>query len=340
MKILIDLTALADNFSGIERFALSITKELIKNSANQWVLLFKNSIHKDFCEEQENVEKIVIKGGNKLVFNQVILPAKLSAIRTDKYFFPAFPAPFFFFNKNTYNTIHDLGCWDCPGTNKKHMIWYFKLMYWKASLNNKKIITVSEFSKKRICTILHAKPENYSLPEKYVLCLSTMEPRKNLRLMLDVFASLYDDGVVEEIVLAGRKGWKMDDFLKGYNTKFLQHIHFTGFVDDEDLPTIYSGASWFVFPTKYEGFGIPPLESMACGTPVISSDAASMPEVLGNSAIYFENNSFDSLNQKVKIALSMSENEKQKLISRGLQQVKRFSWKNEAAKLNEVFKRT
>ena len=87
MKILIDLTALADNFSGIERFALSITKELIKNSANQWVLLFKNSIHKDFCEEQENVEKIVIKGGNKLVFNQVILPAKLSAIRADKYFF-------------------------------------------------------------------------------------------------------------------------------------------------------------------------------------------------------------------------------------------------------------
>lgn len=366
MKILIDLTALADNFSGIERFALSITKELIKNSANQWVLLFKNSIHKDFCEEQENVEKIVIKGGNKLVFNQVVLPAKLSAIRADKYFFPAFSAPFFFFNKNTYNTIHDLGCWDCPGTNKKHMIWYFKLMYWKAALNNKKIITVSEFSKERICTILHAKPENvsvvyngisgafnaekssadefkkaqekYSLPEKYILCLSTMEPRKNLRLMLDVFASLYSDGVVEEVVLAGRKGWKMDDFLKGYNAKFLQHIHFTGFVDDEDLPTIYSGASWFVFPTKYEGFGIPPLESMACGTPVISSDAASMPEVLGNSAIYFENNSFDSLNQKVKIALSMSEIEKQKLIKRGLQQIKRFSWQNEAAKLNEIFK--
>ena len=165
-----------------------------------------------------------------------------------------------------------------------------------------------------------------------------MEPRKNLRLMLDVVASLYSDGVVEEVVLAGRKGWKMDDFLKGYNAKFLQHIHFTGFVDDEDLPTIYSGASWFVFPTKYEGFGIPPLESMACGTPVISSDAASMPEVLGNSAIYFENNSFDSLNQKVKIALSMSEIEKQKLIKRGLQQIKRFSWQNEAAKLNEIFK--
>ena len=73
---------------------------------------------------------------------------------------------------------------------------------------------------------------------------------------------------------------------------------------------------------------------------MISSDAASMPEVLGNSAIYFENNSFDSLNQKVKIALSMSEIEKQKLIKRGLQQIKRFSWQNEAAKLNEIFKRT
>ena len=155
--------------------------------------------------------------------------------------------------------------------------------------------------------------------------------------MLDVFASLYDDGVVEEVVLAGRKGWKMDDFLKGYNAKFLQHIHFTGFVDDEDLPTIYSGASWFVFPTKYEGFGIPPLEAMACGTPVISSDAASMPEVLGNSAIYFENNSFDSLNQKVKEALSMGEVEKQKIISHGQEQVKKYSWEKEARKLNKIF---
>ena len=323
MRICVDLTSLADNFSGIERFALSITKELIKNTEHHWILLFKNSVHKEFSGEAENVEKIVINGGNKLIFNQLILPIKLLGIKADRYFFPAFPAPFFFFNKNAYNTIHDLSCWDCPGSNKKYMIWYFKIMYWNASLCNKKIITVSEFSKGRICKILKVKPENvlvvyngisdqfnnselsdeekkrverkYNLPKDYVLCLSTLEPRKNLRLLLEAYSSLFHEGIIDEIVLAGRKGWKMEDFLKGYPEEFLQHVHFTGFVDDEDLPAIYKLAKVFVFPSLYEGFGIPPLEALACGTPVISSDAASMPEVLGNYAVYFINDDKNSL---------------------------------------------
>lgn len=321
MRICVDLTSLADNFSGIERFALSITKELIKSTEHHWILLFKNEVYKDF--KDEDVEKIVINGGNKLIFNQLILPLKLLGIKADSYFFPAFPAPFFFFNKNAYNTIHDLSCWDCPGSNKRYMIWYFKIMYWKASLCNKKIITVSEFSKGRICKILKAKPENvsvvyngisdqfnnselsdeekkrverkYNLPKDYVLCLSTLEPRKNLRLLLDAYSSLFYEGIIDEIVLAGRKGWKMEDFLKGYPEEFLQHVHFTGFVDDEDLPAIYKLAKVFVFPSLYEGFGIPPLEALACGTPVISSDAASMPEVLGNNAVYFINDNKNSL---------------------------------------------
>lgn len=327
MRICVDLTSLADNFSGIERFALSITKELIKNTEHHWILLFKNSVHKEFGEELDNVEKIIIKGKNKLIFNQLILPLKLLGIKADRYFFPAFPAPFFFFNKNAYNTIHDLSCWDCPVSNKKYMIWYFKIMYWKASLCNKKIITVSEFSKGRICKILRVKPENvfvvyngisnqfnnseltdeekkrveenYSLPKEYVLCLSTLEPRKNLRLLLDAYSSLFHEGIIDEIVLAGRKGWKMEDFLKGYPEEFLQHVHFTGFVDDEDLPAIYKLAKVFVFPSLYEGFGIPPLEALACGTPVISSDAASMPEVLGDNALYFESGNVASLLQVI-----------------------------------------
>lgn len=206
MRICVDLTSLADNFSGIERFALSITKELLRDEKHHWILLFKNSIHKEF--EKVQAEKIVLKGNNKLVFNQIILPLNLLKIKADRYFFPAFPAPFFFFNKDAFNTIHDLSCWDCPGSNKRYMIWYFKLMYWKASLFNKKIVTVSEFSKNRICSILHVKPQNivvvyngvskqfnsekiddsrkkqvvdkYSLPSSYILSLSTLEPRKNL----------------------------------------------------------------------------------------------------------------------------------------------------------------
>lgn len=358
MRICVDLTSLADNFSGIERFALSITKELLRGEKHHWILLFKNSIHKEF--EKVQAEKIVLKGNNKLVFNQIILPLNLLKIKADRYFFPAFPAPFFFFNKDAFNTIHDLSCWDCPGSNKRYMIWYFKLMYWKASLFNKKIVTVSEFSKNRICSILHVKPQNivvvyngvskqfnsekiddsrkkqvvdkYSLPSSYILSLSTLEPRKNLRLLLDACAELYEEGVVDDIVLAGRKGWKMNDFLSGYQEEFLSHVYFTGFVDDEDLPAIYKMAKLFVFPSQYEGFGIPPLEAMACGTRVVSSDAASMPEVLGNAAVYFKSKNLPALKIVLKNELNLVEGNST-FAESGIQQAKKFNWNNEAVKL-------
>lgn len=359
MRICVDLTSLADNFSGIERFALSITKELIKNKEHHWVLLFKNYVHKEFSGEAENVEKIVINGENKLIFNQFILPLKLLGIKADRYFFPAFPAPFFFFNKNSFNTIHDLSCWDCPESNKRYMIWYFKIMYWKASLCNKKIITVSEFSKGRICKILNVRPENvsvvyngisekfndlelsidekecvakkYNLPNRYVLCLSTLEPRKNLRLLLDAYASLFEDGLTEEIVLAGRKGWKMEDFLKGYSKDFIKHVHFTGFVDEEDLPAIYKLAKLLVFPSLYEGFGIPPLEALACGTPVISSDAASMPEILGKHVVYFKNNDVNELKQAIK-DIDFESLKIQEVVA----PANKYNWRKEAKKINTI----
>lgn len=358
MRICVDLTSLADNFSGIERFALSITKELVRNKEHHWILLFKNSVYRDF--KTIDVEKIVIHGNNKLVFNQLLLPLELLKIKADRYFFPAFPAPFFFFNKQAVNTIHDLSCWDCPGSNKRHMIWYFKVMYWKASLHSKKVVTVSEFSKNRICSILHVKPDNitviyngisnqfntkkldhseevrvvekYSLPRSYILSLSTLEPRKNLRLLLDACADLYDEGITENIVLAGRKGWKMDRFLEGYSKEFLSHLYFTGFVDDEDLPAVYKMASLFVFPSQYEGFGIPPLEAMACGTHVLSSDAASMPEVLGNSARFFRNQDLEDLKSALKEEIQ-SEITGDTSFDSGVIQAQKYNWHKESDKL-------
>lgn len=357
MRICVDLTSLDDNFSGVERFALSITKALIKGNDHNWILLFKNSVYRDFEDTTDNVNKIVIHGKNKLIFNQVILPIVLAKIKADCFFFPAFPAPFFFFKRTAFNTIHDLSCWDCPKSNKGHMILYFKIMFWKASLCNKQIITVSEFSKSRICSILHVKPENitviynglsdifnrkpvssleakkvrekYNLPNDYVLSLSTLEPRKNLRLMLDAYSELFNEGVVEEIVLAGRKGWKMDNFLNGYKDTFLTHVHFTGFIDDDDLPIVYKLAKLFVFPSIYEGFGIPPLEALACGTNVISSSATSMPEVLGKYATYFNPNSVAELKAAIK-AQCISTQKASLLLE---QSEKKYSWEKQANKL-------
>ena len=368
MRILIDLTALADNFSGIERFALSITKELFSDQSRsdiEYILVFKNEVHKEFAAEQHNVKKIIVRGKNKLVLNQLQLPLKLVAIKADYYFFPAFPAPFFFSNRNAVSAIHDVGCWDCPGKNKKYMTLYFKIMYRKAAFGHKRVVTVSDFSKKRISEILNKNPNEisviydglsecfdsfeynfetdkkiktqYGLPDKYILCLSTLEPRKNMRLLVKAFDELIREKQIDiDLVLAGRKGWLMNDLLSGLDKSVVERIHFTGFVEDEHLPYIYRNAELFVFPSVYEGFGVPPIEAMAMGVPVVSSNAASLPEILGRAAIYFENNNKNDLKNKMKLALSMRENDRRIIKEMGIKQAHKFNWKTEAIKLKST----
>lgn len=367
MKVLIDLTSLADNFSGIERFALSITKELISDQSRsdiEYILVFKNEIHKEFVAEQNNVKKIIISGENKLIFNQVQLPLKLATIKADYYFFPAFPAPFFFFNRNAISAIHDAGCWDCPSKNKKYMTFYFKIMYRKAAFGNKKIVTVSQFSKNRISKILKKSPDkiaviydglsdcfadfcydkeqdmkakaDYGLPEKYILCLSTLEPRKNMRLLVEAFSELTKEKEIDtNLVLAGRKGWLMDGLLSNLDKEIVDRIHFTGFVDDNLLPYVYRNAQVFVFPSVYEGFGVPPIEAMSMGVPVISSDAASLPEVLEQAAFYFESENREDLKKQLVNVAKLSDEQRMAVEKAGMEQATKFSWKREAVKLEK-----
>lgn len=366
MQVLIDLTSLADNFSGIERFALCITKELlvVENRKDiKYILVFKNEVQREFIDN-ENAENIVLYGKNKLMFNQVILPTALAKIKADYYFFPAFPAPFFFFNKNAISAIHDVGCWDSPSKNKKYMIAYFKIMYRKAAFGKKKVVTVSEFSKKRIVTILKKNPEEimviydglsdgfdmflydtsrekkakdeYKLPPKYILCLSTLEPRKNLKLLIKAYDELLQNKEIDiELVLAGRKGWAIDDLLNNLNKETVERIHFTGFIDDDLLPYVYRNADFFVFPSVYEGFGVPPIEAMSMGVPVISSNAASLPEALGNAAIYFRSDDLIDLKEKIINILSLKKEELNTIKERGFIQAHKFKWKTEAIKLRD-----
>lgn len=368
MKVLIDLTSLADNFSGIERFAYCITKELIEDSTRKdidYILLFKNNIPKEFQLNNQGVKNIVIKGKNKLFFNQVKLPLRLINVKADYYFFPAFPAPFLFFKKSSITAIHDVGCWDCPSKNKKYMTLYFKIMYKKASFGHKKVVTVSKFSQDRISKILKKRTNEiiviyngvsdcflnfdyskdkdiqtkkmYELPENYILCLSTLEPRKNIRLLVEAFNQLIEEQKINtNLVLAGRKGWLVDDLLSGISESVASRIHFTGFVEENLLPYVYRNARVFVFPSIYEGFGVPPIEAMSMGIPVISSDAASLPEVLGDSAFYFKNRDIESLKEQILNVMNLSESQISMFKKRGLERALTFNWKNEAYKFRDV----
>ena len=381
MKIAIDLTSLADNFSGIERYAMCITKELIEldeKKEHKYILLFKRKIHPEFMkyQKQKNVEMRVYKGENKLIFNQLILPFHLYGIRADVFLFLAFQSPLLFWRKGIYNTIHDLTCWDCPETMKKHMEWYFKLSIRNALNLSKKIIVNSKFTRDRILDKFHydkrritvaycgisdvfmdyvkqqpcaedadvAEKEiqirersldvrhKYHLPEQYLLCLATLEPRKNLPFLVEAYVELLEEGSVNvPLVLAGRKGWKMDEFLDQIENEYRRKIIVTGFIGEADLPYVYHMADCFIFPSVYEGFGMPPLEAMTVGTMTISSDAASLPEVLGRAASYFRLGDKEELKEKIRQGIRQQCDDV--TVEEIHKRVEKFQWKKSAGRV-------
>lgn len=322
MKIVIDLTELSYHMTGVERYATHISLEMLKqDSKNSYVLVFKDSVFPLFEQYIDNkrIESLVLHGKNKLIFYQIILPRNLRKIKADRYLFMAFPSPILFKRKGIYNTIHDMGAWDFGEAMKFKQKFYWKKTIKTAVKASSGVITVSEFSKSRIANILKYKEDKirviypgvrenlisenadfaevkkiYNLPNKYIMTLSTLEPRKNLTLVLKAFYDIQEQ-LDYDLVLIGRKGWKMDDVIKNYTSS--NRIHITGFVDDEHISSIYKQALCFVFPSFYEGFGLPPIEALCLGTPVISSDASCMPEILRNQAIYFKNNDIEDLKQ-------------------------------------------
>lgn len=364
MVIAIDLTSLDDNFSGIERYALCMTKEMIQlDTLNQYMLIFKNSIHSDFLQEHANVKRVVIKGKKRLLFNQILLPICLYKLKADKYIFFAFPSPIFFRKKGMICTIHDMGAWDCPLAMKKLSMIYFKLSYIFDSKKCESMLTVSEFSKRRICNILKMNEDKvhvvysglaenktcydekkvnivkkkYGLPDNYILCLATLEPRKNLPLLIKAYSILAQKKDNDyKLVLAGRKGWKVDDLLDEVAPEVTENIIFTGFVDEEDLPVVYKLADCFVFPSIYEGFGLPPVEAISYGTCVISSNAASLPEILSDGAIYFTNNSCDDLVQKLIGFYSLSLEEKMILKDKAKDVILKYTFEKSANNLLKI----
>lgn len=387
MRIAIDLTSLADNFSGIERYAMNITRELINLDSERkhtYILLFKRKVHEDFKEyaHKKNIICKVYKGQNKLIFQQLILPFHLYGIKADRYLFLAFQSPVLFWKRGIFNTIHDLTSWDCPETMKKKMELYFKLTIRSALLVSEGIIVNSKFTRDRIMDKFHynkkkitlaycgisdvfmdyvaGQPQvvaqreeergetidrlekirnrsldirrKYHLPEQYLLCLATLEPRKNLPFLVEAYVELLEEGSVDiPLVLAGRKGWNMDEFLDRIEENYRKNIVVTGFIDDEDLPYVYHMADCFIFPSIYEGFGMPPLEAMTVGTMVISSDAASLPEVLGKAASYFHFSNKEELKEKIRQGIHQECDEV--TVKEIKKRVEMFQWGRSAEKI-------
>ncbi|WP_455793372.1 glycosyltransferase family 4 protein [Clostridium butyricum] len=368
MKIAIDLTALADNFSGIERYAFNISKELIKSdNINEYILIIKNFIEPSFkeCINKSNIKFEVGYGRNRIFFSQIKLTKILYKIKADRYLFLAFPGPILFKREGIINTIHDLTAWDYPDTMKVFSRIYFKIAIRNAIRVSSNILTVSKFSKKRLFEKFHKTnidiiyngiseefiknriqvndksfdeiKKKYSLPEKYIMCLCTLEPRKNIKLLVQVFIELKENNKIgDKLVLVGRKGWKVEELLKTINQKYKDDILITGFVEDSDLPYLYKMASCFIFPSLYEGFGIPIIEAMYMKVPVICSNTSSIPEVVDGNGILFESNSHKDLEEKILFFINAEKKYINELVENAYEKATYYNWKNESQKLYKI----
>jgi glycosyltransferase involved in cell wall biosynthesis len=262
----------------------------------------------------------------------------------------------------TVVTIHDLSLLLHSEVHEQRLVqrarWRLPLMAKAAS----KIITPSNSVKTEVCEKLEVSPEKVAVtPEAprpafrsredpellrrlgidrdFVLFVGTIEPRKNLRRLVEAFEQLLrTTSLSPKLVIAGGQGWLMDDFASSIKQKRLaDRVCLTGYLQDEDLCTLYSSCAAFVYPSLYEGFGLPPLEAMACGAPVITSRIPSLVETVGEAARLVDPNDVDDLARAI-MEMLRHDHVRQHYADLGRHHVKKFSWEQTALKTLDVYR--
>jgi len=186
--------------------------------------------------------------------------------------------------------------------------------------------------------IIRKAKVRYGINRNYILFVGTLEPRKNLRNLIKAY-SILPDYLKRNyaLVLCGKRGWYYEEIFRTVRELNLEgNVIFTEYVPDKDIPLLMNGAKVFVYPSFYEGFGLPPLEAMACGTPVISSNVSSIPEVVGDAGILVNPKDVEELSDAIQRVLSNDQLRAQ-LSEKGLKHAGKFSWRQTAEKTVEVY---
>lgn len=376
MRIVIDYTPAVHQRAGIGRYTRGLVQALARlDTANQYTLLVFGQAGAYFTPTRLPANfklryvPISDRWATILWYRlNLPLPVDLFAGRADLFHGPSFTLPPSLFIPSLL-TVHDLSFLRYPrGAHPALLAWLTKAV--PRSLGRARhVLADSQNTRADLIQLMHIPAERitvigagveerfqpatdpetlarirarYRLPDRFVLSVGTLEPRKNLTGLIAAFDQLVT--AAEEppaadlhLVMAGGKGWLYDDiFAAAQASPVRNRIHFTGYVADEDLPALYSLASLFAFPSHYEGFGIPVLEAMACGTPVVCADNSSLPEVAGGAAVLVEASDTAALTDAMRrllIDISLRES----LIRRGYEQARKFTWDGAAQRLLDVY---
>lgn len=171
----------------------------------------------------------------------------------------------------------------------------------------------------------------YRIPDRFILAVGNIQPRKNLTRLVQAYARLRHRGdLPHKLVVVGQSSWHASPVFEAVERNGLSdEVVFTGYVPEADLCLLYNLAELFVYPSLYEGFGLPPLEAMACGTPTITSDTSSLPEVVGDAALMFDPYRVEDIASAIA-SVASDANLREKLSTRGLEQACQFSWEKTA----------
>ena len=348
MTIYINGRFLTQPMTGVERYAYNICKAMARLHQPFTLVCPKAPIHQDYNVSDLNIVHYGI--GNSHFWEQCVLP--FFFIGKKDYVVLSFTGLGSILIRHKIMTVHDLSFLKNPSWYSCTYYWYYKFMTPLAVKTSQHILTVSEFSKsevlgfypflkpERISVIYNAIDENLFRPltsaishqpsSPFVLCVSSLDPRKNFARLIEACQRLTG----AKLYIVGK-----------YNRIFSQnmdldttsdHIQFLGRVSDEELVRLYNEAACFVFPSLYEGFGLPPLEAMACGCPVLVSDIPVEREVCGDAALYFNPLEPSEILRIITQYLNDTDVIKEKMRQKGFENVTRFSWEKSAKVLMKI----
>ena len=350
MKIVVNALFLTQKITGVQRYAIEISKELKKLFKDDIKFVApRNIIHHELAEYL-NAE--VTGNFTGLLWEQAELPFYLSKHKNHLLLNMRNTAPLFF-PKNIV-VLHDLIFMKNKYRFSKKFLPVYRFCTPFLLKNALKIITVSNFSKQDIIKTFNTESDkievvynavskefrehsdkNYENKYgKYLLCVaSCLSPGKNLRNVVEAFNKTDIQDL--KLVIVGQKLKHFSDEKLLSEVESNKNIILTGYVSDSRLANLYRNAELFVFPSFYEGFGIPPLEAMSCGCPVITSDVTALPEVCADAAYYVNPHEVDEIVFGINKILSNKEI-KNELINKGYERVKKFSTKDSALKIKEI----
>lgn len=368
MAIYLDVSAAVHRRAGLGRYAEDIARALSSVDPGQYALFYnrERGIHplpglthlpaRTVALGYKPWRMAVWLGQLSRVGFDRLLPNVELLHATEHLLLPLRSAP-------TVLTVHDLIFRHLPAHHKRLNRWYLNLAMPLYCRRASHVITISEHTKRDLVaayglapgkiTVVHEaastsfRPQSseaistarsrYGLPERYLLFVGTVEPRKNLGRLLSAFETIRSKGLADGLVIVGQRGWLYDAFFAQLEESPARDgVILPGYVPDEDLPALYGGALALVFPSVYEGFGLPVLEAMGCGVPVATSNTSSLPEIGGDAARYFDPLDVASISATLCRLLGDAELQDE-MRTRGLARAAAFSWERAAAETRAVY---